>query len=52
MSRYTGPTTKLNRRFGQNIFPTSKGEERRPYPPGIHGIIMGEELKLLMQQSN
>ena len=37
MSRYTGPTTKLNRRFGQNIFPTSKGEERRPYPPGIHG---------------
>lgn len=37
MSRYTGPTTKLNRRFGQNIFTTSKGEERRPYPPGIHG---------------
>ena len=37
MSRYTGPTTKLNRRFGQNIVPTSKGEERRPYPPGIHG---------------
>jgi small subunit ribosomal protein S4 len=37
MSRYTGPTTKLNRRFGQNIFPIFKGEERRPYPPGIHG---------------
>ncbi len=37
MSRYTGPTTKLNRRFRQNIFNTSKGEERRPYPPGIHG---------------
>ncbi|MCR5183578.1 MAG: 30S ribosomal protein S4 [Opitutales bacterium] len=37
MSRYTGPTTKLNRRFGQNILPTCKSEERRPYPPGVHG---------------
>jgi len=37
MSRYTGPTTKINRRFNQAILPTSKGEERKPYPPGIHG---------------
>lgn len=37
MSRYTGPTSKLNRRFGQNILPTCKSEERRPYPPGVHG---------------
>ncbi|MDR2863518.1 MAG: 30S ribosomal protein S4 [Puniceicoccales bacterium] len=37
MSRYTGPTSKINRRFGQNIFPTSKAEERKPYGPGIHG---------------
>lgn len=31
------PTSKINRRFGQNIFPVSKAEERKPYPPGIHG---------------
>lgn len=37
MSRYTGPTSKINRRFGQNILPTSKAEERKPYSPGIHG---------------
>ena len=37
MARYTGPTTKINRRFGQNVLPTSKGEERKPYFPGQHG---------------
>ncbi len=37
MSRYTGPTAKINRRFGQNILPTCKAEERKPYIPGQHG---------------
>ncbi|MDR1497397.1 MAG: 30S ribosomal protein S4 [Puniceicoccales bacterium] len=37
MSRYTGPTSRINRRFGQNIFPPCKAEERAPYPPGVHG---------------
>lgn len=37
MARYTGPTSKINRRFGQNILPTSKAEERKPYFPGQHG---------------
>jgi small subunit ribosomal protein S4 len=37
MSRYTGPTSRINRRFGQNLFPPSKAEERKPYVPGIHG---------------
>ncbi len=37
MSRYTGPTSKINRRFSHNIFPVSKAEERKPYGPGIHG---------------
>jgi small subunit ribosomal protein S4 len=37
MSRYTGPTTRINRRFGQAIFPPNKAFERKPYPPGIHG---------------
>lgn len=37
MSRYTGPTAKINRRFGMSILPTCKAEERKPYIPGQHG---------------
>jgi len=37
MSRYTGPTQRINRRFGQAIFAPSKAFENKPYPPGIHG---------------
>ncbi|MGE9293106.1 30S ribosomal protein S4 [Ruficoccus sp. ZRK36] len=37
MARYTGPTTRINRRFGQAIFAPSKAFERKPHPPGIHG---------------
>ena len=36
MSRYTGPTTRINR-FGMAIFPANKSFERRTYPPGQHG---------------
>lgn len=37
MARYTGPTTRINRRFGQAIFLPNKAFERKPHPPGIHG---------------
>jgi small subunit ribosomal protein S4 len=37
MARYTGPTTRINRRFGQAIFAPSKAFERKPHLPGIHG---------------
>ena len=37
MSRYTGPTTRINRRFGQAIFAPTKAFERKPHPPGQHG---------------
>jgi len=37
MSRYTGPTSRINRRFGMAIFPANKSFERRTYPPGQHG---------------
>ena len=37
MSRYTGPTTRINRRFGMALFPANKAFERRAYPPGQHG---------------
>ena len=34
---YTGPTTRINRRFKMAIFPATKAYERKPYLPGIHG---------------
>ncbi len=37
MSRYTGPTTKINRRFSQALFPEKKAMSRKPYLPGQHG---------------
>lgn len=37
MSRYTGPTTRINRRFGQAIFAPTKAFERKPHLPGQHG---------------
>lgn len=40
MARYTGPTTRINRRFGMAIFPPNKAFERKNYPPGSHGSRM------------
>jgi small subunit ribosomal protein S4 len=37
MARYTGPTTRISRRFGQLILGSAKALERRNYPPGQHG---------------
>jgi small subunit ribosomal protein S4 len=37
MGRYTGPRTKISRRFGEPIFGPDKVLERRPNPPGQHG---------------
>jgi small subunit ribosomal protein S4 len=37
MSRYTGPTTRINRRFGQALFPANRAFEKKPHPPGQHG---------------
>jgi len=37
MARYTGPTTRISRRFGQHIIGSGKALERRNYPPGVHG---------------
>ena len=57
MARYTGPTARISRRFGQPIFGPSKALEKRSYPPGVHGprsrrksseyaIGLGEKQKL------
>lgn len=37
MARYTGPKTKIARRFGEAIFGDDKAFEKRNYPPGQHG---------------
>lgn len=37
MARYTGPKTKIARRFKEPIFGPSKALEKKNYPPGIHG---------------
>ena len=37
MARYTGPKTKIARKFGEAIFGDDKSLEKRNYPPGQHG---------------
>lgn len=37
MARYTGPSSRISRRFGQPLFGPCKALEKRSYPPGVHG---------------
>ena len=37
MARYTGPKSKIARRFGEPIFGADKVLSRRNIPPGQHG---------------
>ncbi|AMA49886.1 MULTISPECIES: 30S ribosomal protein S4 [Flavobacterium] len=38
MARYTGPKTKIARKFGEAIFGDDRAFEKRNYPPGQHGL--------------
>ncbi|MBQ1618900.1 MAG: 30S ribosomal protein S4 [Bacteroidales bacterium] len=38
MARYTGPTTKIARKFGEPIYGADKDFEKRNFPPGQHGL--------------
>jgi small subunit ribosomal protein S4 len=38
MARYTGPTTKIARKFGEPIYGPDKYFEKKNYPPGQHGL--------------
>ncbi|MBL7779157.1 MAG: 30S ribosomal protein S4 [Chitinophagales bacterium] len=38
MARYTGPKTKIARKFGDAIFGSDKNFDKRSYPPGQHGL--------------
>jgi len=37
MARYTGPTTKIARKFKEPIYGPDKAFEKKNYPPGQHG---------------
>ena len=45
MARYTGPSTKIARKFGEPIFGTDKDFEKRNYPPGQHGLASNRKKK-------
>ncbi|MFK7851997.1 MAG: 30S ribosomal protein S4 [Akkermansiaceae bacterium] len=45
MARYTGPRTKISRRYGVSLFGSSKAFERRNFPPGQHGVRAGRKKK-------
>ena len=38
MARYTGPKTKIARKFGEPIFGDDKVLAKKNYPPGQHGV--------------
>jgi small subunit ribosomal protein S4 len=38
MARYTGPKSRVARKFGEPIFGPDKYLERKNYPPGQHGM--------------
>ena len=38
MARYTGPKTRVARKFGEPIFGPDKNFERKNFPPGQHGM--------------
>ena len=37
MARYTGPKSKISRKYGEPIFGDTKALEKKPHPPGQHG---------------
>ncbi|MDR1226499.1 MAG: 30S ribosomal protein S4 [Prevotellaceae bacterium] len=38
MAKYTGPKTRVARKFGLPIFGADKSYEKKNYPPGQHGL--------------
>lgn len=42
MARYTGPKTRIARKFGEPIFGADQYFEKKNYPPGQHGAMKGK----------
>jgi small subunit ribosomal protein S4 len=38
MARYTGPKTRISRKFGEPLFGADKNFEKKNFPPGQHGL--------------
>ena len=38
MARYTGPKSKIARKFGEPIYGPDKYLDKKNYPPGMHGV--------------
>ncbi|BBE17005.1 SSU ribosomal protein S4p [Aquipluma nitroreducens] len=38
MARYTGPKSRIARKFGEPIFGPDKALEKKNFPPGFHGL--------------
>jgi small subunit ribosomal protein S4 len=45
MARYTGPKSKIARKFGEPIFGPDKYLDRKNFPPG-NMVLTGRERKL------
>jgi hypothetical protein len=50
MARYTGPMTRKSRRLKVDLVGGDQAFERRPYPPGQHGVPEAGLLLLLRLQ--
>ena len=48
MARYTGPKTKISRKFGEPLFGEDRSLEKKNYPPGQHGNTKEEQKNLNM----
>ena len=50
MARYTGPRTKIARKFGEAIFGPDKVLTKKNYPPGQHGINKRREYGVQLRE--
>ena len=50
MARYTGPKSRIARKFGEGIFGADKVLSKKNYPPGQH--VIPEKEKLLSMVFN
>lgn len=49
MAKYTGPKTKISRKFNDYIFGSSKAFKKKNYPPGQHGRIRKKKSEYALQ---
>ena len=50
MARYTGPKTKISRKFGEPLFGEDRTLEKKNYPPGQHGVDKRRGKKVITQR--